>query len=151
MPGPVPVTGSDILDARGVVKTYRTGALEVEALRGVDLRIPRGQYLSVMGPSGNGKTTLLNCLSGLDDIDEGTVLVEGEDIHAMADSRRTEYRAQHMGFIFQTFNLIPVFTAVENVELPLLLTGVKAGEARERSQERPRSPHRAPTGRALRW
>jgi len=133
VPGPVPVTGSDILDARGVVKTYRTGALEVEALRGVDLRIPRGQYLSVMGPSGNGKTTLLNCLSGLDDIDEGTVLVEGEDIHAMADSRRTEYRAQHMGFIFQTFNLIPVFTAVENVELPLLLTVVKAGEARERS------------------
>ena len=133
VPGPAPVTGSDILDARGVVKTYRTGSLEVEALRGVDLRIPRGQYLSVMGPSGNGKTTLLNCLSGLDDIDAGTVLVEGEDIHAMADARRTEYRARHMGFIFQTFNLIPVFTAVENVELPLLLTGVRAREARDRS------------------
>src|SRR2546429_2592088 len=119
-----------MLAASGVHKTYRTGAETVEALRGIDLVVERGEFLAVMGPSGNGKTTLLNCLSGLDDVDAGTVLVEGEDIHAMADARRTEYRARHMGFIFQTFNLIPVFTAVENVELPLLLTGVKAREAR---------------------
>ena len=96
LPGPAPVTGSDILVADGVVKTYRTGSLDVQALRGIDLRIPRGQYLSVMGPSGSGKTTLLNCLSGLDDIDGGTVVVEGDDIHAMPDARRTEHRARSM-------------------------------------------------------
>src|SRR5207302_750173 len=127
--------GGPILVATGVHKTYRTGAVEVEALRGVDLRVERGEYLGVMGPSGNGKTTMLNCLSGLDDIDAGTVLVEGEDIHAMSDSRRTEHRSRHMGFIFQSFNLIPVFTAVENVELPLLLAGAKAGQARAGAAE----------------
>ena len=122
-----------ILVATGVRKTYRTGAVEVEALRGVDVSVGHGEFLAVMGPSGNGKTTMLNCLSGLDDIDAGTVLVDGEDIHAMADQRRTEHRARRMGFIFQSFNLIPVFTAIENVELPLLLIGARAAEARARA------------------
>jgi putative ABC transport system ATP-binding protein len=120
-----------ILVASGVEKTYRTGTVEVQALRGLDLTIDRGEFLAVMGPSGSGKTTLLNCLSGLDDIDAGTVTVDGDDIHALSDARRTEHRARHMGFIFQTFNLIPVFTAVENVELPLVLVGVKPKAARQ--------------------
>jgi putative ABC transport system ATP-binding protein len=126
--------GSGILDATGVRKVYRTGTLEVEALRGVDLRVDAGELVMVMGPSGNGKTTLLNCLSGLDDIDAGRVLVDGEDIHTMSDARRTAHRAGRMGFIFQSFNLIPVFTALENVELPLLVTGAKPRFARRRAQ-----------------
>ncbi|MDQ4025410.1 MAG: ABC transporter ATP-binding protein, partial [Actinomycetota bacterium] len=126
--------GSDILVARGVRKVYRTGAGLVEALVGLDLTIPRGEFLAVMGPSGSGKTTLLNCLSGLDEIDAGTVLVEGEDIHALSDARRSRHRAANMGFIFQSFNLIPVFTAAENVELPLLLAGAAPREARRRAE-----------------
>ena len=123
-----------ILVATGVCKTYRTGSVAVEALRGIDLTIRSGEFLAVMGPSGNGKTTMLNCLSGLDDIDGGTVLVDGEDIHAMSDKRRTEHRAHRMGFIFQSFNLIPVFTAEENVELPLLLIGAAARDSRRRAR-----------------
>jgi putative ABC transport system ATP-binding protein len=94
-----------------------------------------GELVAVMGPSGSGKTTLLNCLSGLDDIDAGRVLVEGRDLFAMSDADRTEHRARTMGFVFQSYNLIPVFTAVENVELPLLLIGTRADEARARSRE----------------
>jgi putative ABC transport system ATP-binding protein len=134
-PRPEPDAGGDpILVASGVRKTYRTGTVAVEALRGIDLTIRRGEFLAVMGPSGNGKTTMLNCLSGLDDIDDGTVIVDGQDIHALSDKRRTEHRARRMGFIFQSFNLIPVFTAEENVELPLLLIGAPAREARRRAR-----------------
>jgi len=122
-----------ILSATGVTKVYRTGVQEVEALRGVSLSIEPGEMVMVMGPSGNGKTTMLNCLSGLDDIDAGEVYVDGDEIHSMSDAARTEHRSRRMGFIFQSFNLIPVFTAVENVELPLLVTGVKAKDARRRA------------------
>src|SRR3954465_9346921 len=125
---------SQILSAREGRKVYRTGTQEVEALRGVSLDVDAGEMVMVMGPSGNGKTTLLNCLSGLDDIDGGEVYVDGEEIHSMADARRTEHRARRMGFVFQSFNLIPVFTAEENVELPLLVSGGKAREARERAR-----------------
>jgi len=124
-----------ILTARGVVKTYRTGAQEVPALRGVDLDIRPGELLMIMGPSGNGKTTLLNCLSGLDDIDAGTVTVDGDDLFAMSDGDRTRHRAQRMGFVFQSFNLIPVLSAAENVELPLLVTNVAPKIARQRARE----------------
>ncbi len=124
-----------ILSARGVTKTYRTGSREVEALRGVDLDVHAGELVMVMGPSGNGKTTLLNCLSGLDDIDAGTVTVDGKDLFGMSDAERTRHRAQRMGFIFQAFNLIPVLSAAENVELPLLVTGVAPKVARERAHE----------------
>jgi putative ABC transport system ATP-binding protein len=129
-------TGSpqDILVAGGVRKVYRTGAESVEALRGVDLTVRAGEFISVMGPSGSGKTTLLNCLSGLDEIDEGNVVVEGKNIHEMSDAARSKHRAARMGFIFQSFNLIPVFTSAENVELPLLLSGTPASEARKRAE-----------------
>lgn len=124
----------DILVASDVQKTYRTGAETVTALKNVSISIQRGDFVAVMGPSGSGKTTFLNCMSGLDEIDSGAVLVEDQDIHRMPDAKRSRYRAEKMGFIFQSFNLIPVFTAVENVELPLLLAGAAPGEARERSE-----------------
>ena len=125
----------DILEAAGVKKIYRTAAAPVEALRDLSVTIARGEFVAVMGPSGCGKTTFLNCLSGLDEIDAGTVLVEGRDIHKMSDQKRSRYRAESMGFIFQAFNLIPVFTALENVELPLLLAGAAPAEARRRAEE----------------
>ena len=119
-----------LLRAEGVRKVYRTGAEEVEALREVDLVVHEGEFVSIMGPSGSGKTTLLNCCSGLDEIDDGRVLLDGVDLHALSDAQRTANRASSMGFIFQAYNLIPVFSAVENVELPLLLAGADAKEAR---------------------
>jgi putative ABC transport system ATP-binding protein len=125
--------GTPLLAATGVRKVYRTGASEVVALRDLHLTIDESDFVAVMGPSGSGKTTLLNCLSGLDDIDAGRVLLDGRDLHEMSDSERTAGRAQSMGFVFQQFNLIPVMTAVENVELPLLLAGRSAGEARARA------------------
>jgi putative ABC transport system ATP-binding protein len=124
-----------LLVAEQVRKVYRTGEIEVEALVDLDLTVGEGEMVAVMGPSGSGKTTLLNCLSGLDDIDGGRVLVAGQDLFAMSDAERTTHRATSMGFIFQAFNLIPVFTAAENVELPLLLGGVGAKEARRRAVE----------------
>jgi putative ABC transport system ATP-binding protein len=124
-----------ILVARGVRKVYRTGSQEVVALRDLDLAIDRGEFVAVMGPSGSGKTTLLNCLSGLDEIDAGTVTVEGNELHAMRDAARTSHRARRMGFVFQAFNLIPVLSAAENVELPLLLNGTSSKGARRRALE----------------
>jgi len=122
-----------IIEAKQVVKTYDTGKVKVEALKGVDLVVEKGEMMAIMGPSGCGKTTMLNCLSGLDDLTGGHVLLEGKDIHAMKDDERTTYRAQKMGFIFQNFNLLPVLTAAENVELPLLLVGISTKEAREKA------------------
>jgi putative ABC transport system ATP-binding protein len=119
--------------AEGVTKTYDTGRVQVEALRGVDLTIKRGEIVSIMGPSGCGKTTLLNCLSGLDSISGGDVLIEGISLKSMTDRDRTRYRARRMGFVFQFYNLLAVLTAAENVEMPLLLTGVGNKEARERA------------------
>jgi putative ABC transport system ATP-binding protein len=124
-----------LLVARHVQKVYRTGQLAVPALRDLDLDVQPGELVGVMGASGSGKTTLLNCLSGLDDIDGGTVEVQGRDLFAMSDAERTAHRATAMGFVFQAFNLIPVFTAVENVELPLLLGGVAQKPARARATE----------------
>jgi putative ABC transport system ATP-binding protein len=123
-----------ILVAEGVRKVYRSGGDEVVALQSLDLTVADGEFLAVMGPSGSGKTTLLNCVSGLDDIDGGRVLVDGLSIHELSDKERTRHRAKEMGFIFQAFNLIPVFTATENVELPLLLSGMKEHDARARAR-----------------
>ena len=124
-----------LLVAESVRKVYRTGAEEVDALQSVDLIVHEGEFVAVMGPSGSGKTTLLNCCSGLDDIDGGRVLLDGVDLHAQSDAERTCARASSMGFIFQAYNLIPVFSAVENVELPSLLAGVDAKDARRRAHD----------------
>jgi putative ABC transport system ATP-binding protein len=124
-----------IIQATGVHKTYDTGKVIVNALRGVDLSVIRGEMVAVMGPSGCGKTTLLNVLSGLDDITEGQVVIDGSPIHTMSDRECTRYRAEKMGFVFQSYNLLPVLSAVENVELPLLMAGVKPRDARGRAQE----------------
>jgi putative ABC transport system ATP-binding protein len=124
-----------ILAAESVRKVYRSGGTDVVALKSLDLTVPHGQFLAVMGASGSGKTTLLNCLSGLDEIDGGRVIMDGHSIHELSDAKRTRHRAETMGFIFQAFNLIPVFTATENVELPLLLAKIPEREARRRARE----------------
>ena len=125
-----------IIEAYGVTKGYRTRDVEVRALDDVDITVDRGEMVSVMGPSGSGKTTLLNCLSGLDTIETGEVKVAGNVIAEMSDNDLSEYRARMMGFIFQSYNLLPVLTAQENVELPLVLTGVKQSEASKKAMEK---------------
>jgi putative ABC transport system ATP-binding protein len=121
------------VEAVDVVKTYQTDNVDVHALRGVSLAVPKGDMVAIMGPSGCGKTTLLNCLSGLDTIDGGLVRVDGVDISQLSDNEKSSYRARNMGFVFQFYNLLPVLSAVENVELPLLVSGIAAREARERA------------------
>ena len=124
-----------IVEAKAIVKTYDTGAVRVEALRGVDLILERGEMAAIMGPSGCGKTTLLNCLSGLDTVDGGDVVIDGTSLSRMSDRERTDYRARHMGFVFQFYNLMPVLSAVENIELPLLVSRVDGRAARRRALE----------------
>ena len=124
-----------LIVARGLRKTYRTGAHVVPVLDGVDVDLAAGEMAAVMGPSGCGKTTLLNCLSGLDDVEAGEVRIGGEDVTRMSDRRRTQHRARTMGFVFQAFNLVPVLTAQQNVELPLQLAGVGRAEAARRAGE----------------
>jgi len=122
-----------IIEARGLRKVYTAGSVTVDALRYVDFAVARGEMVAIMGPSGCGKTTMLNCLSGLDDFDGGEVKIAGTSLRAMRDNQKTEYRARKMGFVFQVYNLLPVLSAVENVELPLLVSGVRPGEARKRA------------------
>jgi putative ABC transport system ATP-binding protein len=122
-----------IIRAEDVSKTYESETGKVPALRNVDFSIERGEMVAIMGPSGCGKTTLLNCLSGLDTIDTGRIWLDGTDIATLSDRKRTSYRARRMGFIFQVYNLLPVLSSAENVELPLLVAGVKPKEARERA------------------
>ncbi|HEY8283397.1 MAG TPA: ABC transporter ATP-binding protein [Chloroflexota bacterium] len=122
-----------IVEAHDILKDYDTGRLTVQALKGVDLCIGRGEVVAIMGPSGCGKTTLLNCLSGLDTVTAGTITIDGQDIRGLSDGELTAFRARSMGFVFQTYNLLPVLTGLENVELPLLLGGVAPKEARRRA------------------
>lgn len=124
-----------VVQARNLHKVYDIGKVQVHALKGIDLDIAKGEMVSVMGPSGCGKTTLLNCLSGIDEPTEGSVTIEGQPLEGMSDDKKTEYRARRIGFIFQAYNLLPVLTAAENVELPLLLSGVRLKEARARALE----------------
>jgi len=122
-----------IVRASDVTKTYDTGRIKVRALRGINLSVKRAEIIAIMGPSGCGKTTLLNCLSGLDTIDTGTILVDGSDINHLSDNQKTEFRARRMGFVFQFYNLLPVLSSIENVELPLLVSGTGVREARKRA------------------
>jgi putative ABC transport system ATP-binding protein len=122
-----------MVEARGLRKWYRTGAVPVEALRGVDVAVQAGEIVAIMGPSGCGKTTLLQCLSGLDDFDEGEVWIDGAALRGMSDRVKADLRARRTGFVFQAYNLLPVLNAVENVELPLLLAGLRGKDARVRA------------------
>ncbi|MDP6156878.1 MAG: ABC transporter ATP-binding protein [Candidatus Thermoplasmatota archaeon] len=122
-----------IISCTNLHKTYDTGKVKVHALRGLDLSIGKGGMVAVMGPSGCGKTTLLNCLSGLDSVTEGEVYVENMKINDLSDNKKTEHRAMRMGFVFQFYNLLPVLSALENVELPLLVSGVRPKVAREKA------------------
>jgi putative ABC transport system ATP-binding protein len=122
-----------VVHGEEVWKVYGSGETQVAALQGVTLDIFRGEMVAVMGHSGCGKTTFLNCFSGLDDISRGKVTIEGTDIHAMRDRQRSDYRARRMGFVFQSYNLLPVLSAVENVEMPMLIGGLTGKESRSRA------------------
>ena len=123
-----------VIVAENVTKTYDTGRIKVTALNNVTHNVERGEMVAVMGPSGCGKTTLLNCLSGLDEISSGTVKINNTELSTMSDKVKTKYRAQRMGYIFQAFNLLPVLTARENVEMPLLVSGTSAKDAKESAE-----------------
>ena len=125
-----------IIHANEVVKTYRSRDVVVEALNNVSFAVQSGEMVAVMGPSGCGKTTLLNCLSGLDSIDSGEVSIAGRLLRTMSDDALSEYRAKSMGFVFQAYNLLPVLTVQENVELPLILAGNSQKNSRDRATEK---------------
>ena len=124
-----------IISAKDVHKIYGTGSLLVNALNGIDMEVGRGEMIAIMGPSGCGKTTLLNCLSGLDSINSGNIFVEQQPIHDLSDDKMSEFRSKSMGFIFQTYNLLPVLTARENVEMPLLISGMSSKDAANQANE----------------
>jgi len=121
------------IEIRNLKKTYRLGHTDVEALRGIDLSIDTPEIIGIVGPSGSGKTTLLNILGGIDLPTSGSVSIDGNEIGKLNDNERTAIRRREIGFIFQSFNLIPVLTALENVELPLMAIGVPKQERRERA------------------
>ncbi len=123
--------GNSLIQIRGLDKKYRRGGEEIDVLRGLNLDVDQGEFVAFMGPSGSGKTTLLNLLGGLDVPSHGSITVAGDEITSMSGSRLTEWRARHVGFIFQMYNLIPVLTAFQNVELPLLLTKLSKAERKK--------------------
>jgi putative ABC transport system ATP-binding protein len=125
---------SSLIRVRGLDKTYRRGGEEIHVLQGLNLDVDKGDFVAFMGPSGSGKTTLLNLLGGLDVPSRGSITVAGDEITHMSGSKLTEWRARHVGFIFQMYNLIPVLTAFQNVELPLLLTKLSKSERRKHVQ-----------------
>jgi putative ABC transport system ATP-binding protein len=134
---PTTAAGADrpVIDLRDARKTYRTGALEFEALRGVDLRIERGEYVAIVGPSGSGKSTLMNVLGCLDTLTSGTYRLAGHDVADMDETDLASVRNEQIGFVFQQFNLLPSLSALRNVELPLVYRGVAPAERRDRAAE----------------
>jgi ABC-type lipoprotein export system ATPase subunit len=128
-----PASSTVVVATIGLSKTYVSGHLKVPALRNVSLSVGRGEIVAIVGPSGCGKTTLLHCMSGLEDFEAGEILLEGRSLARMSDGQKAAQRAQRMGFVFQSYNLLPVLNALENVELPLLLARRSAGEARRRA------------------
>ncbi len=121
---------ASIVSMRGVAKAYTRGKQRVDVLRGIDLEVAQGEFLALMGPSGSGKTTLLNLIGGLDRADRGEITVAGERLDGLSAGKLTKWRARHVGFIFQFYNLLPVLTAERNVEVPLLLTTLSAKDRR---------------------
>ena len=124
----------NLVTISGLEKTFKRGSERIDVLRGVNMTIPRGEFLALMGPSGSGKTTLLNLLGGLDRPTAGTIDVDGQPIHQLSGARLSRWRARNVGFVFQLYNLLPVLTAERNVELPLLLTKLSRAERRKRAQ-----------------
>jgi len=124
-------TSQSLIRARGLNKTYSRGGEKIQVLQGLNLDVDKGDFVAFMGPSGSGKTTLLNLLGGLDVPSAGSITVDGDEITHMSASKLTDWRARHVGFIFQMYNLIPVLTAFQNVELPLLLTKLSKSERRK--------------------
>lgn len=122
-----------LIELRRITKTYGSGSAAFQALRGVDLSVRTGEFVAVMGPSGSGKSTLLNLIAGIDKPSTGRILVRGVDIATLNDTELADWRASHVGFVFQFYNLMPVLSAQENVELPLLLTPLSRRERRERA------------------
>ena len=125
---------STLVTLRNITKTYQRGPEKVQVLHGIDLDIPRGDFVALMGPSGSGKTTLLNLIGGLDNPSSGEIEIESERIDRMSDAQLAHWRSQHVGFVFQFYNLMPTLTAQTNVELPLLLTRLGAADRRRRAQ-----------------
>ncbi|MBF16695.1 MAG: ABC transporter ATP-binding protein [SAR202 cluster bacterium] len=125
-----------IISAKKVDKIYKSNDLSVHALNSVSFKVSKGEMVAVMGPSGSGKTTLLNCISGLDSIDSGQITISEKSLTELSDNELSDYRAKAMGFVFQSYNLLPVLNAVENVELPLVLAGVSQKEATSKALEK---------------
>lgn len=123
------------VECRQITKTYGEGPSAVQALRGIDLDVNEGELLMIVGPSGSGKTTLISIIAGILHHDEGECLILGEDIKNLTNGDRTKFRGENIGFVFQSFNLIPMLTAAENVSIPLVLNGMKRNEAEEKAAE----------------
>jgi putative ABC transport system ATP-binding protein len=123
-----------IVECVNLNKTYRQGQVTVQALRDLSLQIDKGEFLAVAGPSGSGKTTLLNMIGGLDEIDSGSICVDGKTLEVMSQAQLADLRLHKIGFVFQAYNLIPVLSAIENVEYVMLLQGLPAGERREKAR-----------------
>ena len=119
-----------LVEIKNLFKSYYRGSQQIPVLQDLTLSIPEGEFMAMMGPSGSGKTTLLNLIAGIDQADKGTILIAGTDITALGEMELARWRSRHIGFIFQFYNLLPVLTAYENVELPLLLTSLSRGERR---------------------